>query len=139
MTPDINDPAVIAAAVDGKITESRPVEPVTVAVIGTGDGSRLPTGTTATTPNPHEPNILVQVVSPLVAVSIRFINTFLTVLLGILTGAMATNVITAPDFLHLLYKCAGLSVAGAVVGLLKDLVTVFGRLEQKNPLLTGNV
>jgi len=126
-------------AEDNKVTESRPVEPVVVTIIGTGDSSKLPTGTEAETPGAHQPNLVVSMVGPVLAVSIRFINTFLTVLLGILMGAMGTDVIPASDFWDLLFKCAGLSVAGAVVGLIKDLITVFGRLEQKNPLLTGNV
>jgi hypothetical protein len=124
---------------EDKVTESRPVEPMVVTVIGTGDGSKLPTGTEAETPGAHQPNLVVSMVGPVLAVSIRFINTFLTVLLGILMGAMGTDVIPASDFWDLLFKCAGLSVAGAVVGLIKDLITVFGRLEQRNPLLTGNV
>lgn len=124
---------------EDKSTESRPVEPVQVAIIGTGDKSRLPTGTEAETPGAHQPNIVVNVVGPVFAIAVRFINTFLTVLLGILTGAMATDVIQADDFLHLVYKCAGLSVAGAGIGLIKDSITVFSRLESKYPLSTGNV
>jgi len=112
---------------------------MSVTVIGMDDGSRLPSGVTAETPGAHQPNLIVSVVGPTMAISIRFVNVFLTSLLGILTGAMATDVIPADDFFTLAYKCAGLSVAGAVVGLIKDLITVFGRLEQKNPLLTGSV
>ena len=122
-----------------KATLSRPVEPMVVAVIGTGDGTRIPTGTEVKMPGANQPNLVVAVIGPVKAISIRFANTFFTVLLGILTGSLATNVIPATDFFNLLWKCVGLSVAGAVVGLLKDLVTVFGRLEQKNPLLTGSV
>lgn len=122
-----------------KTTASRPVEPVTAVVVGTGDGSKLTTGTVATTPGAHEPDIRTYVIGPFVAAGIRFVNVFLTVLLGILTGAMATNVIPATDFVHLLWKCIGLSVAGATIGLIKDLITIFTRLEQKYPLLTGNV
>jgi len=124
---------------DDKVTESRHVEPISVTVIGTGDGSKLPTGTLATTPGEHNPDIKTYVIGPLLAVFIRFMNSFLTALVGILTGAMATGVITAPDFLDLLLKCAGLSVAGATVGLIKDCVTIFGRLEQKFPLASGSV
>jgi hypothetical protein len=124
---------------DLKVTESRPVVPVQVSVIGTGDGRRLPSGTEAETPGPHQPNIIVQVVTPIAAITIRFVNTFLTVMLGILTGAMATDIIPAADFFELAYKCAGLAVSGACVGLIKDLITIFGRLEQKNPLLTGSI
>lgn len=124
---------------DEKSTESRPVEPVAVTVVGTGDTSRLPTGITATTPGPHQPDLVVNVVGPALAISIRFVNTFLTSLLGILTGAMATEMIPADDFGQLLLKCAGLSVAGAVVGLLKDCITISTRLEQSHPLASGSV
>ncbi len=137
--PEPTDPAIVAEAVDHKTTASRPVEPVTVTVVASADASRLQQGTVATTPGIHAPNIIVSVVPPILAVAIRFANAFLTALLGILTGAMASDIIPASDFLHLVYKCAGLAVAGAGVGLIKDLITIFGRLEQKNPLLTGSV
>ncbi len=136
--PEIT-PEIVTAAVDSKTTESRPVEPMTVAVIGTGDGSKLPTGAIATTPGEHEPNLIVQVISPLVAIVVRSINTYITILVGLIAAGMTSNVIPASDFLHLVLKCAGLAVAGAAFGFLKDLVTVFGRLEQKYPLLTGSV
>lgn len=122
-----------------KTTESRPVEPVQVAIVATGDKSRLSTGTEAETPGAHQPNIIVNVVGPLFAVSIRFANTFLTVLLGLVTGALASHVIPYHDFIDLVLKCAGLSVAGAGIGLIKDLITIFGKLEGKYPLATGNI
>lgn len=124
---------------DAKITASRPVEPVQVAVIGTGDGGHLPTGTEAVTPGQNQPNIVVNVVRPIFAIFVRFMNVFLPVFLGVLTGAMATDVIPASDFLHLALRCASLSVAGASVSALKDIITIFGKLEQKYPLLTGSI
>lgn len=111
--------------------------PIKLAVIGTGDGDAV-TSVKITTPVGN-PNGILKVVTPILGISIRFINTFLTVLSGILLGAMSTNVIEASDFIHLVYKCAGLSLAGAGVGLIKDLITVFGNLEKKFPLLTGSV
>lgn len=125
--------------VDIKTTESRPVEPVVVAVIGTGDGAKLATGEVAITQGQHLPNVIINVVSPIGAVLIRFANTFLTTLLGLILGALASNIIPASDFLHLIIKCAGLSIAGAGVGLIKDCITILGKLEQKFPLLTGSV
>lgn len=122
-----------------KTTESRPVNPVQVAIIDTGDVRKLSSGTEAVTPGEHVPNIVTQVIPPIMAVAVRFANTFLTVLLGLITGSLATNVIPAHDFLDLVLKCAGLSVAGAGIGLVKDLVTIFGRLESKYPLATGSV
>jgi len=122
-----------------KTTESRPVEPVNVAVIGTGDGSRLPSGTEAETPGPHQPNVIIKVVGPVLALTIRFINVFLPVFSGILTAALTTDMIPASDFMDLAVKCASFSLAGTSVTFLKDLITIFGKLEQKYPLLTGSV
>lgn len=136
--PDIS-PAVVAEAIDHKTTESRPVEPVTVAIIGTGDGGKLPNGSIATTEGTHEPNLIVQVITPVMAILVRLVNTYITILVGLVAAGMTSNVIPAADFGHLVLKCAGLAVAGAAFGFLKDLVTVFGRLETKYPLLTGSV
>lgn len=120
-------------------TEVTGIPPLPVTLIDTAHlGSPLTNPTVAVTPD-HQPDIAVTLVQPLVAIGIRFVNTFLTSLLGILTGALATDVITASDFTHLLYKCAGLSVAGAIIGLIKDLITVFGKLEGKYPLATGSI
>lgn len=124
---------------DDKNTESRPVAPVQVAIVGTGDASRLPSGVEAVTPGAHMPNVVTRVVTPLLALFIRLVNVFLPVFSGILLGAMASDAITASDFLHLVYKCAGLSLAGTSISFLKDLITIFGKLEQKYPLLTGSV
>lgn len=117
------------------MAEQKPIE---VTVIGVDGAEKIPDKMEVTTPT-HSPNIVVNVIPPILAILVRFFNTFLTTLLGILMGAMATNVITAPDFTDLLFKCAGLSVAGAVVGLIKDLITVFGKLEGKYPLMSGSV
>lgn len=121
-------------------TEVAPIKPLPVTVIGVREtgGAPIADGQVVQTPD-HQPNIVVNVVAPIAAIAVRFINTFLTGLLGILTGAMTTDVIQANDFAHLVYKCAGLAVAGAGMGLLKDLVTVFGKLEGKYPLATGSV
>lgn len=131
---------------DTKMTESREIPTVQTTVVGIGPttSDHLPTGTVAITPGPAQPNLVVNVVTPIVAVSVRFVNTFLTTLTGLVIAAMASNaagaqVIHATTFWHLVMDCATLSVASAGVGLLKDLVTIFGRLEGKYPLMTGNV
>lgn len=136
--PDI-PPAVVKEAVDHKSTESRPVEPVIVSMIGTGDGGHLPTGTIATTPGEHQPNVIVRVVTPIAALGIRFANAYVTTLVGLLTVGVTTDALPAADFAHLVVKCASLSLAGPGVALGKDLITILGRLERKYPLLTGNV
>jgi hypothetical protein len=122
---------------------TEPLPPVAVTVIGgTGDGGApLTSGTIATTPD-HQPNLVTTVITPIAAIVVRFVNQFLTSLVGLVMAGMTPaggRVLQADDFLHLVLTCAGLSVAGAGLGLLKDLVTIFGRLEGKYPLLTGSV
>lgn len=112
------------------------IPPVTLTVIG--NSSTSPSGTVIQMPGNH-PNYIQNVITPLTAIMIRFINTFLTTLLGILLGSMSTGVIQGSDFIHLVIKCAGLSVAAAGVGLIKDCITIFGKLEQNFPLQTGSI
>lgn len=126
-----NDPAKVVTAA---------IEPVSVAIIGgtVPAGSPLTTGTTATTPD-HQPNLVVTVITPIMALLIRALNVYVTAVVGLLAAAMTSNAITAPDFAHLLLKCAGLAIGGTVVMLLKDIVTVTSGLERKFPLATGSV
>jgi len=118
------------------VTTTEVMSPVPVTVIGTGDG--LVKGTKATTP-PDQPNIIVNVVQPIVALFVRFANVYIGNLVGLLAAGMTSNAIPATDFWHLVLKCASLAIAGAVVLSLKDIVTVTAKLEQKFPLLTGSV
>ena len=112
------------------------VPPVPVTIIGTGDG--LVTGTKATTPH-DQPNIVVNVVQPVVALALRFVNVYIGNVVGLLAVGITSHELPASDFYDLLLKCMGLAVAGAVVLTLKDVVTVTAKLEQKYPLLTGSV
>jgi hypothetical protein len=126
-----------------KTTESVSMEPIAVPVISTkevsGGPTPLATGTVATTPEPNQPNIRLVVITPMVAIFIRFANTYFTTLVGLVGAGLISDAIPATDFVHLVGRCAQLSVAGAGFGLLKDIVTVFGRLENKYPLMTGSV
>lgn len=117
-----------------------PIPPITVTMIGNvpNVATPIPSGTVLNTPD-HQPNVIVKVVTPIKAITIRFINAYLTMLVSLVGAGMTTNIIPADDFLHLVLKCATLALASAGLGLLKDLVTVFGKLEQSNPLLTGSV
>ncbi len=116
-----------------------PVEPVKVAIVGTGDGGLPASGTIATTPGSHNPNLIVEVISPIVALIVRFLNVYIGSLVGLLAAGMTSNAIPASDFWHLFLKCASLAVAGAVVLSLKDIVTIFAGLEKKFPLGSGSV
>jgi hypothetical protein len=116
-----------------------PVEPVKVSIVGTGDGGLPASGTIATTPGSHNPNLIVEVISPVVALLVRFLNVYIGNLVGLLAAGMTSTVIPASDFWHLFLKCASLAVAGAVVLCLKDIVTIFAGLEKRFPLGTGSV
>jgi hypothetical protein len=124
---------------DQKMTESRQVDTVNVAVVGVGDSSRLTSGAVAETKGLHEPNIVAQVIPPAMALAIRFVKTFLTTLVGLMAAGSSSGLIPAHDFWDLILKCASLSVGAAVADLLKNVVTVFGKLENKYPLIAGNV
>jgi hypothetical protein len=113
---------------------------VVVTVIGgTGNGGApLTTGTKATTPD-HQPNLVVRVINPLVALAVRFAYAYLTMLVGLVAAGQTSDIIPAKDFVDLVLACAKLSVAGAGFGLLKDCLTLFSQLEKKYPLATGSV
>jgi hypothetical protein len=118
------------------VTTTEVLPPVPITVIGTGDG--LVAGTKAVTPH-DQPNIVVNVVQPFVALFVRFLNVYIGNLVGLLAATVTSDAIQASDFWHLFGKCAGLAVAGAVVLSLKDIITVTNKLEEKFPLLTGSV
>lgn len=95
-----------------------------------------------------QPNIALQVIGPLAAVAVRFGHLYLVTLLGIVTAGLAvgttdtantTALLHYSDFADLLWKSAAFSLATPTIGLLKDLITIFGNLEQRFPFLTGQV
>lgn len=122
------------------MTDSSPIEPVVVAVVGnTGTGSGAPLeAMTVKTPD-HQPNLVIQVVTPLAAVLIRFLNSYLTTLIGLVTVGLTTDALPAADFGQLVVRCLSLSLAGPAVGFGKDVITILSGLEKKFPLGTGNV
>jgi hypothetical protein len=113
---------------------------ITATVVASGDiGGFIPPGTIAATPGVTMPNVAVTVITPITAIVVRFINAFLTTLVGLVTAGATTNIIPANDFYHLVLKCAGLSVAGAGIDAMKNILTIFSKLESKFPLSTGSV
>lgn len=126
---------------DDKMTSSEPMDPVQTTVVGVGDANQkyLPSGTIATTPGENQPNIVITVVKPITALAVRFAHNYVTALVALITAGMTSEAIPASNFGHLVLECAGLAFAGAAVMVLKDLVTIFGRLEEQFPLLTGKV
>ena len=125
----------------GAAVETPAIQPLPVTVIGVrteDSGAPITNGQVITTPD-HQPNLVVQVVTPLVAIVIRFINAYLTAIIGLLIGGPATGLIRASDLGHLFVDCASLALFGPVVALLKDVVTILTGLERKYPIGTGNV
>lgn len=111
------------------------MDPVQVAVISTGDGG-LKHDTVAHTP-PGQPNVLFNVVSPAVALAVRFANQFVTTFVGLIPVAVGA---AQADLFHA--NVAGMAITAfsvASVDFLKNLVTIFKQLEQRYPLLTGSV
>ena len=111
-------------------------EMMKVAIVGTGDGGIQPG--TAITPG-TSPNIIISVITPIVAILIRLANNYLTALVGLIVVGMTSDVIPYADFVGLVTMSAQLSIAPAGVAFLKDLITVFGKLEHRYPLATGSV
>lgn len=114
-------------------TTTTPIPPVEVAVIGTTGAPPQ----VVTTPD-HLPNLVVTMISPILAILVRFANVYLLTLVGLL-GTSMTGALAAPDFWHLVLKCGEMALAPAGLALGKDLITVLSGLEQKFPLATGSV
>lgn len=121
-------------------TVTTTIEPLPVTVIGvrTADsGAPIADGQIVQTPD-HQPNLVVKVVRPVVAIAIRAAFIFVKTLLGglgLTTGAQVTGAIPWATW-HLALVFA-LTAAGVEV--LWSLVTVLGDLEKRHPLLTGSV
>jgi hypothetical protein len=101
----------------------------------------IPHGMIAITP-PGIPNLIITVISPVIALLVRFAFTFGTQFVGLLTAAMTPDggrLLNTGDFLHLLVTCASLSLPGAILDLAKNAVTLTKKLEGKYPLLTGSI
>lgn len=133
------DPSVDVA----KMSPSAVIPAMDIAIIGgTGDGgSPITTGATAVTPD-HLPNLAITVVTPLMAIFVRFANLFLTTLVGIVVAGMTPvggKLLYTSDFVHLVLLSASLALPGAAIGFVKDLITILGRLEGRWPLATGSI
>ncbi len=131
---------------EDKVTESRPVEPVKIAVMAIGDTSKLESETLARTEGLHVPDFVFQAVNPVLGLAVRFIYVFLTTLVGLLTvkmappsGNMAVAALQATDFYTLVMAGCSVSLASACWSLIKDLTTIFTGLAKKFPVWTGNV
>lgn len=121
-----------------------PPDPIKVPVIaGTGDG-RMPAhmhGAMAPTAGSANPNLLVVVVPAAIALLVRATHMFLVTFSGVLSAAGVTGdaLIASADFPDLVRKALWISAATVGLDTVKSLITIFGRLESKFPLLTGSV
>jgi len=117
--------------------------PVTISIVGTGDAmgggvAPTPSGTIVTTPG-TQPNLLINVITPAIAVLVRAISLFLTTFIGLLTAAGVGVDGFHGDVQTVLGHCITASLIVAGMGTLKNLVTIFGRLEGKYPIATGSI
>ena len=138
MTPDPD-----LSAVKTSTPVNIPAVEVTIigagAGAGTSSGAPIPSGTMLATAD-HQPNVIVNVVTPLVAIGVRFGNSFCVSLAGSLAaGGLTEKLIPHVDFTTLVQGSVMLAACIAGVGLLKDLATVFSGLEKKFPLASGSV
>jgi hypothetical protein len=112
--------------------------PVTISIVGTGTGdgggmAPTPNGTIAVTPG-QQPDLRINVVTPVIAIMVRFLHLFLVSF----SGAIGANELGIIDIGGLTPKLA-IALSAAGVGSIKDLITVFGRLEGKYPLISGSI
>ena len=111
------------------------MDSIKVSTIGnTGDGKQITVVTDG-----NDPNYVVSIFTPVAALVIRYIHIWLTVFSALLAAGMTTDLLPARDFLTLCETCAKLSISGATVDLIKNLITIFGKLEGKYPIVTGSV
>jgi hypothetical protein len=113
------------------------MKPVTVNVVGTGDGG-ITRNTTAKTPN-DQPNLNVMYFTKFEALAARFVNTYVVMLVALVGAGMTTNIIPAKDFLYLVWSCMQLSLAAAGLDALKGLATITSQWAKDHPLLSGEV
>lgn len=112
-----------------------PIPPVSITTIGE---TALPP-TVVQTPAGH-PNLVVTVVTPLVAILVRFGNTFCVSLAGTLAaGGLTTTLMPHTNLVGLIQSAAIIAASIAGVGLVKDCATVFSGLEKTFPLASGSV
>lgn len=110
-----------------------PTQPTTIAI----SSSATPVDQWLRTPK-GQSDVLVKVISPIAAISIRVAKTYVQSLIGFLAASglgLAPSVLPSGDFVHLMAKAAGLAVAPAVMSLLYNLSTLLTDLGDKFPVL----
>lgn len=121
---------------DDKMQPIQPL-PVTVISAGTGDGSPMVNGQIIPTPD-HQPNLVVRVVTPIVAILVRAISVFLNSLLGGL-GLVGGGTLTGTLPWATWRVALAFAACAALVNMIQSAATIFGNLEKNHPLLTGSI
>jgi hypothetical protein len=114
-------------------TTDSPTPPTALVVSSTA----YKTGQTLDTPR-GQPDIVVTVITPLVAILIRAAKAYIQTLVGLLAAGglgMASSTLPAGDFVHTLKVCAGLSVASGVMSLLTNVSVLLTALGDRFPIL----
>lgn len=112
-------------------------DPATKPTAVVVSGSAFTMGQTLQTP-PGQPDVVVTVITPLVAIFVRALKAYLQTLTGLLSASafgMASTVLPAGDFMHTLKVCAGLSVASGVMSLLTNISVLLTALGDRFPIL----
>lgn len=104
--------------------------PATAIVIS----STAPQGQMIATPR-GQPDIIVRVVTPVAAILIRAAKAYMQTLTGLLAAGLTTTALPAKDFVHLVYLCAGLSIASGAMSLLTNTTLLLTALGDKYPTL----
>ena len=124
--------------ISGKKVVVDAIPPVPVTVIGTGDGGALASGTVAHTP-PNQPNIIVKVIDPVVALVVRFAHVLVNTFVTSISAGLTSDLLPVSNPTELFYFSVKLSLLAAAIALGKDVVVVLAQLTKKYPLLTGSV
>lgn len=128
-----------------KRRESDSIKVAIISGTGTGDGNTAQLhGKIIQTPGSAK-NIVPIIVTPIIAILVRFGHAYLSAVVALMGGIpLADKIGDVPivpfhDFTDLFVKSLTLAAAGPSLELLRDVVTIFSRLKEKYPLLTGNV
>lgn len=100
-------------------------------------GAVNPQGQLLSTPEGHA-DIVITVITPLVAILVRAARAYLQTLVGLLTAGglgMASTVLPPGDFVHTLKVCAGLAIAPGIMSGLTNILTLLTALGDKFPIL----
>jgi hypothetical protein len=118
--------------------DTPPIEPVHVTIVGgTGDGTTKQELVTSA----GQPNVIATFVPTATALVVRFVDTFLTVLLTVTGVGAASNFEIIKQLLPNTASLGSLrgaifySAVAATIGLAKDLTVIVGKLKKKYPLL----